>query len=169
MKKFKNRKILICAAVLLTMIVSTQTAMAYFSDYEHAIGQAEINLSGQTVIEEEYTDNSKTIKVQNILDAENHIGADAIVRVGIYGPEKMTVTPETPSDWKQIGDFYYYTKVLPAGSETSAITASIENVPVNVDNAELEIIVVHESAPIVYDNNGTIIIPESWEYAPEVK
>lgn len=165
MEKLKNRKFLICVAVLLVLFVSTQTAMAYFSDYEHALGEAQISLTDNTVIKEEVVDNVKHIQIQNLIVKGQ--GSDVLVRVAVYGPDEMTVNPG--ANWEKHGDFYYYTKILPPGDEnstdnlTTEITASIEKVPVSLSNQDMEIIVVHESVPVVYDASGeNFVVPDGW-------
>jgi len=158
MKKFRNKKILTIAAILLVLVTAVGLAGAFFSDYEHAIGQATFTLGGDTTIEEEVTDTEKTIKILNRGDGE------AFVRLCVYGPDEMVVTPG--EGWsKGDGGFWYYNQVLPSGGETSSIVASIANIPVTVDLSEFDIIVVHESVPVVYDTEGKADMQASWAAA----
>ncbi len=153
MKKRHNIKVLMVAAVLLVAMAGVGLTGAFFSDYEHAAGKAGLSLGGQTSIEEKVHDTEKTIKIKN-----NGEG-DVLVRLSIFGPKPegdipgMTITAE--NGWIEGDDgFWYYQEVLPAGGETSSIIASIKGVPVSVDLSELDIIVVHESQPVVYDADG---------------
>ena len=37
-----------------------------------------------------------------------------------------------------------------------------------IDLSEMEIIVVHESAPVTYDSQGNVQKPEGWGYIPSI-
>ena len=160
MKRFRNKKVLTIAAILLVLATSVGLAGAFFSDYEHAIGQATFTLGGDTTIEEKVHDTEKTITIHNRGEG------DVFVRVSVFGPEEMTVS--AGEGWQQGSDgFWYYQNVLPfSGSEekdmTPPLEASIKDVPVSVDLSELDIIVVHESVPVVYDADGKADFAASW-------
>ena len=163
MKKLRNKKFALICAVVLTLMVSSGVTLAYFSDYETALGEAKINLSDRTEIHEEVTDKEKKISIKNT-GTEDF--ADVVVRVAIYGPDEMKVT--LGDGWTENGGYYYYNKVLKPGEESSQITANIEDIPKTIDLSELEIIVVHESAPVVYDNQGKVKQPDGWGYIPDI-
>lgn len=159
MKKFKSKKVLTIAAILLVLVASAGLAGAFFSDYEHAIGQATFALGGDTTIEETVQGEEKTISIHNRGDG------DAFVRVSVYGPDEMTF-PTVGDGWRQAKDgFWYYQDVLPADGDTSTIIASIDGVPVSVDLSEFDIIVVHESVPVVFDAEEQADFEESWKAA----
>lgn len=156
MKKFKNKKVLTIAAILLVLVTSVGLAGAFFSDYEHAIGQATFALGGDTTIDEHVDGTEKTISILNRGDG------DAFVRVSVYGPDEMTF-PTVGDGWRKAKDgFWYYQNVLPADKATSTIVASISEVPVSVDLAEFDVIVVHESVPVVYDTEEKADFAASW-------
>ena len=157
MKKFKNKKVLTIAAILLVLAVSVGLAGAFFSDYDHALGQATFSLGGNTVIEEQVIDLEKTITIHNKGDGE------VFVCVSIYGPDGMTVTPG--EGWSEADGVWYYQDVLPAGGDTSSIVASIAGLPVTVDLSEFDIIVTHVSVPVVYDADGNADFDASWAAA----
>lgn len=166
MKRFRNKKVLTVAAVLLVLVTAVGLAGAFFSDYEHAIGQATFQLGGNTTIEEEVKGLEKTITIHN-----NGEG-DAFVRVSIFGPEAdeangiKGMTVSAGDGWSEgEGGFWYYQNVLPKDGDTTAIIASIADVPVTVDLSELDIIVVHESVPVVYDTEGNADMAASWKAA----
>ena len=159
MKRFKNKKVLTIAAILLVLVTSVGLAGAFFSDYEHAIGQATFALGGDTTIEEDVKGAEKTISIHNRGDG------DAFVRVSVYGPDEMTF-PTIGDGWRKATDgFWYYQDVLPAGKDTSAIVASVEDVPISVDLSEFDVIVVHESVPVVYDADEKADFEASWAEA----
>lgn len=159
MKKLINRKVLTIAAVLLVLVTAVGLAGAFFSDYDHGIGKSTVTIGGNTVIQEDVHGTQKTIKIHNNGDGE------VFVRLSIYGPEEMTVAPG--DGWSKDGDFWYYQDVLPAGADTSQIVADIANVPLTVDLSELDVVVVHQSVPVVYDTEGNADMAASWAAAKQ--
>lgn len=159
----KRNKIMVMAlSLILCLTVSIGLATAYFTDYEAAKGGAVLHLNGQTEIEEKLDGKNKTISVHNVGET------DMVTRVKIIGDAKhMTVT--LGSDWSELQSdgWYYYTKVLkcnpgsPAeGDSTSTIKAEI-TVNGKEDIKDFDIIVVHESARVVYDGDK-VVVPEGW-------
>lgn len=161
MKKAMNKKVLAIAAILLVLVTAVGVAGAFFSDYDHGVGQATINIGGQTTIDENVQGAQKTIKIHN------NGGGEVFVRVAIYGPEDKGMTVTAGTGWNKNGDFWYYQNVLPAGGDTSAIVADISKVPVTVDLSELDIIVTHQSVPAVYDVEGKADMAASWAAAQQ--
>ena len=166
MRKLLNRKrMLILAAVLLIAGISAQTAFAYFSAYDSALGQAKMNLNSKTQIKETVYDAGKDILVSNAGET------DVIVRVRVFGPDGMTVTaPE--KYWKEGNDgFYYYNYILPAGAtmpEAAKIEASLKDVSEDVANqyGDVEITVIHESTIFAYSDDE-MRLPDGWEFGPD--
>ena len=138
------------------LVASAGLAGAFFSDYEHAIGQATFTLGGDTTIEEQVQGEEKTISIKNRGEG------DVFVRVSVYGPDEMK-TPTADPGWRQAKDgFWYYQDVLPADGSTSTIKATVDGIPVSIDLSELDIIVVHESVPVVYNTDGEADFAASW-------
>ena len=158
MKKANKRFLLAICAVTLSLCVTVGVAFAYFTDYEMARGTAVVKLSGQTVINEEFEDLDKVISVLN-----NGEG-DVIVRVGIYGPDKMKYKFDS-GDWyhSETDGFWYYKHVLHAGSSTSPLKVLVKGIPVGEATAEMDITVVHESLPLAAGDDGYYIVPDGWE------
>ena len=159
MKKTMNKKVLAIAAILLVLVAAVGLAGAFFSDYDHGIGQATINIGGETTIEESVKGAQKTIQIHNKGEGE------VFVRVAIYGPEEEGMTVTAGEGWSKSDGFWYYTKVLPAGGDTSSIVADISGVPLTVDLSELDILVTHQSVPVVYDAEGKADMAASWATA----
>ena len=171
------------AALLAVLVLSASLAAgvgAYFSDYETALGEVTLFLSGQTEVKESVADGKKTISIVNTGDST------VVVRAMVYGPDMMTVTFEDDDDWDQTqSDYYYYKSVLAPGEETSEIYAEVnikdptdeEKAALAVLGDQFEIIVVQESAPAVYDENNVVMKPKyfvdgvekTWDYIPEIK
>ena len=166
MKKLRNKKFALICAVVLTLMVSSGVTLAYFSDYEIALGEAKIKLAYQTEIHEDVSKTEKTITIKNTSDEET--GGDVVVRVAIYGPDKMDVPACKGWTEKKADGYYYYKSILKPGEESSPITANIEDIPKTIDLSEMEIIVVHESAPVVYDSQGKVQKPDGWGFIPDI-
>lgn len=159
MKTIKFKSLAVLLAVLLLVFASIGTAYAYFSDYDTGRGYATLKLSAETTIDEGTDPAVKNIVIYN---AEN--SAPVVVRVGIFGPEGLKVT--VPSGWTKAGDFYYYNSVLAPGENTgTAIEAKIELTPEQqaVADDSFNVTVVHESAVAVYNEDGTVKLPEGWD------
>ncbi len=165
MKKLSNKKIALICAVVLTLLASTGATLAYFSDYEAALGEAKVLLSDRTEIEEELQDNEKTIRIVNT--SKEGEGADVVVRVAIYGPDKMEVSLGEGWTTKQADGYYYYNGILKPQEKTTDIKASVKNVPKTIDVSDLEIIVVQESEIATYDSAGNVQTPKGWSYTPK--
>lgn len=178
----------ICAALLAVLVLSASLAAgegAYFSDYETALGEVPVYLSGQTEVKESVADGKKTISIINTGNST------VVVRVAVYGPDIMQVSFEKDNDWDETqydeaskSGYYYYKSVLAPGEATSEIYAevNIKN-PTDKEKAALatlgdqfEIIVVQESAPAVYDENNVVMKPvfyvdgveKTWDYIPVI-
>lgn len=161
MKTVRRKTIMLVIAVALVLSISIGTAFAYFSDRTEATGEASLTLGSKTDIEETVTDNQKTISIKNTGET------DVLVRVGIYGPDTMTVDQISGTDWEydETTGFWYYTKVLPApqGSQESATSNIIAQVTAPSGQASnFDIVVVQESAQVTYDENGKVKVPEGW-------
>ena len=161
MKALKRNKFIALLAAVMILVTSVGLAYAYFSDYHEATGSAVLQLNGQTEITEDVDETSgqKTIKIVNVGKA------NTVARVRIYGPDGMAVEPG--ADWEKIGDYYYYTKILAPGDETSTIIAKIDGIPVDADMDNFDITVIQESALAVIDG-GIVAKPDGWENFPTI-
>ena len=156
MKAFNKKSILAVIAAALVLSLTMGLTFAYFSDYEAAKGGATLTLGSQTHIDEEVTDKGKTIVISNTGDT------DVVVRVGVYGPSTMSVEDVSGTNWAYDAGtgFWYYTQVIPAGKDSSALNATIKAPKGQIDN--FDVVVVQECAQVVYDADGNIKVPEGW-------
>lgn len=177
MRKRSSKFITALLAVLILSALLAAGSMAYFSDYEVARGEATLHLNGQTEIEEKIVDGNKVISIKNIKNTTadaDVLEAPAVVRVAVYGPKNITVTPAVPEDWEEHNGYYYYTKVLGIGESTSDLTAEIELTEEEAENTgdHYDVVVVHESALPVYeqteDGKNKVRTPEGWDYLPSI-
>ena len=156
MKTVINKKIVLLAiSFALVLSLSVGMAFAYFSDYTTAKGGATITLGGKTDIKETVVDKTKTISIENTGET------DVVVRVKIFG---QTTIDEIGNGWHLEDDgYWYYDKVLkPTESDksTTNIVATVVAPEGQVDN--YDVVVVHESAQVTYDESGNIQVPEGW-------
>jgi len=164
MKTYRVKSLAVLLAVMLLVLGTIGTAYAYFSDYDWGAGTAKLSLSGSTTIDEEVKDGVKNIVIENKSEQ-----AAVIVRVGIYGPDEMKVTLPPNDNWEKSGDFWYYKKVLAAGETTvdpiKAEISGMDEKDFEEYGDSLNITVVHESAVVVYNEDGSIRTPEGWDAA----
>ena len=164
MKKIRKRTMLIFALVL-SLSVTVGATLAYFSDYEEASGGATLQLGGKTELWEGEDTGKKDIQIENT--GETYM----LVRVGIYGPDNMTMPkPQDPDGWFTGNDgFYYFGKALAPGDKTPAgtLVAQItENWTLGPGEEppeyDYEVTVVHEGSQVLYNNKGELVCPAGW-------
>ena len=154
----KRRPLILAVfAIVLCLSVSVGAAIAYFSDYEEASGGAVLGLGGETQLTEGSDAANKHIVIENTGET------NMIVRLAIFQNDYLTVKLEQAADWKQVGDFYYYTKVLQPGDKTSAVDANLKTEwKGDEPEYDFDVTVVHESAQAVY-NGEALAVPEGWD------
>ena len=165
MKKIRKRTMLIFALVL-SLSVTVGATLAYFSDYEEASGGATLHLGGQTELREGSDVNQKDIQIKNT--GKTYM----LVRVGIYGPDNMTM-PTAGGDWFKGDDgFYYFGRALAPGEETAAglLVAKLqESWQGEKPEYDYEVTVVHEGSQVLYNNKGELVYPNSWSKSAVAK
>lgn len=167
MKITKKQISILLAFVLLAGITAASVpgALAYFTDRQHADGSAAVQMTWETTPHEEMDGNNKHIVIENTGEV------DMIVRVAVFGTEVegKTVMTVAGKNWAQDGDYWYYNELLAPGKSTDELVGTL-----TADDAEgleaedLEIIVVHESAPAVFNKDNTLKRPDGWTL-PEIK
>lgn len=160
MKTIRRKHIILFAAALILTLaaMSVPATLAYFSDQDKANGEKDIRLGWETVLHEDVKDNNKHITIENKGDT------DAIVRVRVFAADFAKV--DAGDGWKMENGWYYYDKILKAGKTTSEIFVEVK--ADESEQADFNIIVVHESSRTVYEDNNTLKIPDGWDFAPEV-
>ena len=151
MKKSFNKKTLCLAgtALLLTAGLSVGSAMAYFTTYTQVSGGVTLSLGMTTTTPEETVDNwTKHVTVQNTGDY------DCFVRVRAFaGAQYQDGLTYSGNNWSLADDgYYYYSQIVEAGSSTEDVL-DIRIAHENIDQ-DFNVIVVQESAPVIYDENG---------------
>lgn len=164
MKAISKRRFIALLAVMMLIITSIGVTAAYFSDTDKVEGDAQLNLKGETKIEEGDKD-FKQIVITNTGKA------DLIVRAKLFGIDENIMDVTIPSGWAAgDGGWYYFKTILPGDQSPQATTGA----PIEVKLKEkltpkqiaelgdsFEVTVVHEATPVVYDG-GKLVIPDDW-------
>lgn len=152
MKKHENwvKGTLVAAAFMLTAGVSAGQAMAYFTAYTEASGEAAVRLDFPTTTTTE-TVSSWTKHVT----IENTGKTDCYVRVRAFAGEEiaagLTYTDEADR-WSPGADgYYYYSEILAPGEKSSELLIKIDQKDKKED---FNVIVVQECTPVLYDEAG---------------
>ena len=161
MKILNRKRILLFAAVLALTFAAVHIpgSLAYFTDHESAKGQADVKLSWSTHLDEQVKDNNKHVVVENTGDT------DAMVRVAVFAGDFATVKDED-GKWQKRDGWYYYKEILKPGEKTSELFVEVK--VEEASQADFNIMVVHESARVVYIDNSTPYAPKGWTVVPEV-
>ena len=69
MKRFSKKTVSVLLMTILILTATAGSAWAYFTDYEQLAGSAVIKLGHSTYIEEQTTEDSKTVGIQNTGEA----------------------------------------------------------------------------------------------------
>lgn len=157
---------LIAAAVTLTASLSVGSALAYFTTYCTAEGSYTLDMGfPETDIDEDVYENGKNITITNTGKY------DCYVRVMVYAPDKIMKQVEAEEGWTKgegTDDYWYYTEVLSPKETTSMIRFTYE-LPKPGDGTapdtrpeDINIVVVHECVPVLYDEDGIPDRDESW-------
>ena len=149
------KTIVIVVAAAMVLFASIGAALAYFSDYDKAAGDKQISLYGETRINENPSDDSKTISIENV----SKDNVSMIVRAKVIGPVKINF--DKGANWVEEDGWWYYTKVLAKGDSTTNLVASWQ-IPADSDLEIFDVVVVHESAIATYDASKNVIIPDGW-------
>ncbi len=163
----KKHIFLAVLAVSLIMTVSVGSAWAYFTTYVEAQGGYTLSLGDETTIEENFSSWMKSLVITSEADSK-----PVYVRARAFSGDLYPVTysdgevfnqenPAVEDDqergvWTPKADgYYYYSKILYGGGKTNELQVKIENVPQDVTEKEFNVVVVYETTPVQYKEDGT--------------
>mgnify|MGYP001086047891 FL=1 len=159
----KKKWMIFSLALALLGASSVGTAYAYFTTNARADGEYGIELGNDTDITVD--DLTKSIAVRN-----NENSQAVFVRVKLFYPDEggspvSQVFVEGEDGWEvpaRADGFYYYTPIVEPGESTTTLRASIQ-VKGDFEADSFNVIVVAESAPVIYDENGQVVPdPNAW-------
>ena len=154
--KRKLERLILTVAVAAVMIIPVKQTLGYFSDHEKALGEKKIVLNGESEVQEEVSEGNKHIEIANTGES------NLIVRVAVYYSGDYVEYEYEEKDWKQIGDWWYYTKVLGPGEKTSELFVRV--VKEKVPSYDFDIVVVHESQRVRYEGDKLVTEGKDWSY-----
>ena len=160
MKKSRiGKTALIAAAVTLTASLSVGSALAYFTTYCTAEGSYTMTMGfPETDIEEEVDSAGKHVTIQNTGDY------DCFVRVKVFVSSPVDMNASySGQGWESRSDgYWYYTPVLTAHTDSQEFLVSFEYPEGEEAPDSFDIIVVYESVPVLYNENGEADMELSW-------
>lgn len=162
----KKQWIGLTALTALVLTVSVPNALAYFTTYASASGRVEISLEAETEIVENLPgSNMKEVQVQ--LDPDSQ---PVYVRVRAFGGSAFPIDVQPGVNWHQAGEYWEYGVPLypeEGRNITQTIVFSIDYEH-NDDAQDFNIIVVSESIPVRFDENGDSL-PADWDRTIEIE
>lgn len=147
----KTKYVLALLAVVMLLAAGIGQAMAYFTTYTEAEGGITIWLGDDTQITEEFSNWNKTLTI------ENEEGEPVFVRAKVfYAPDSLSVA-SSGEGWSAGEDGYiYYGNSLAAGEKANVLNVKIDHIPEDVVHGDsFNVIVVYESTPVFYREDGT--------------
>jgi predicted ribosomally synthesized peptide with SipW-like signal peptide len=153
-----NRKKFILTALCLVLVLGMMVAptLAYFTDYATAEGAVAVKLGYKTTITEDVPDNAhKVLHIKNEGPEACWVRAKGVAS----GDVKLTYSGD---GWKADEDgWYVYDGILEGGKEATALTVTIE-FPEGYEGDQKNVVVLHESAKVIYGENGDPVTPPDW-------
>lgn len=140
--------------ILLILVTSIDSALAYFTTYAESKGGGVIELGSTSIDYEEFTNWTSHVYINS---ASNSQPVYVRARAFAGGQYELTYDGEgwTRGDDDDADDFYYYDEILYAGETTNAFLTRIQNVPNDaVPGDSFNVIVIYETIPVQYDADG---------------
>ena len=141
----------------LVLTGSIGSALAYFTTYVEARGGAVISLGDQTTVTEEFSQWTKHIRITSDADSGPvYVRAKAFCSAYEF---VYTDPSEDKNKWMPgADDYYYYSDIVEGGGTTEELLIQIKDVPsTDVEQKDFNVIVIYETTPVQYDENGTPI------------
>ena len=183
MKKRNIFLAVLSAGLILT--ASIGSAWAYFTTYVEAEGGYTISLGDETTVEEDFSAWMKSLVITSTEDSE-----PVYVRAKAFSGDAYPLTysdgkafnKEDPKDnhhddgvwsdkngsWMPNADgYYYYSKIIYGGGKTNELQVKIETVPSEVTEKEFNVVVIYETTPVQYKEDGKAFRPDEidWDNA----
>lgn len=181
----KRNVFLAVLAAGLVLTASIGSAWAYFTTYVEAEGGYTISLGDETTVEENFSAWMKSLVITSTADSE-----PVYVRARAFSGDSYPLTysdgeafnEEDPEGkhgddgvgsgqdgfWAPNADgYYYYSKIIYGGGKTNELQVKIENVPEDVTEKEFNVVVIYETTPVQYKEDGTAYGPSeiNWDEA----
>lgn len=148
---FGAKQVLLIVSALLVLAVGTTATLAYLADKTDDLTNTFTPSAVTCQVNEQFNGAAKSnVTIKNTGDIAAYIRVAVVANwVDANGNVIASATPSfsSTSDWQKIGDYYYYTKVVPAGQETSRLIDSITaaNVSGKPDGCKLKVDILAEA------------------------
>ncbi len=155
----KNAKLLAaCLLAVAIIFTSVKGTMAFFSDYEEAVGKQPVHLYAETVIHEPVdTNDNKHVTIENTGETS------LIVRVKVFYSGDMVKFTDKENKSVEVDGWWYYKDILKAGETTSELF--VEVIKENAPEYDFDIVVIEEAERIVYKDGKITPKATDWKYA----
>lgn len=149
----KKKSVIFAAiAIVLILVSNLPLAWGYFSTYTEARGGVRIRPKKiETEIKEpDVSDWTKHVVITNSKD-----GTPVYIRAKAFCGSEYELEYESDGSWT-LGNngFYYYNAILDPGKETPELLVKIKEHPKDENGQEFNVVVIYESTPVRYDENG---------------
>lgn len=152
----RNKRFILvfCATLFLLSGINIGISRAYFTAYTKINGVYNVvYVPPVPTPEENLKPNGKEIAIKNTGERE------CWGRVKIIAPEGFEVKFDSGENWRQDGEYWYYSEIIYPGKLSSLLKVSFTGP--NAD--EYNVIVIEECVPVLYDKNGKAL-PADWAY-----
>lgn len=156
----KMQKCLLLCALLMVICATVKPAMSYFTTFVTAKGGYIVHMQETSEIQETVKGLEKSIVIQNT-DPK----VPVYVRAKAIASDEYKPTAEAGEGWtlEQADGWFYYTKMLNPGEKTPdgdplvfkvTTPKMVVNDKESVEINDINVVVVYESAPVLYDDKG---------------
>ena len=168
----RGKVVAVALAASLALGMGAAPAWAYFTDSHHADGGLPIKGQPDTDIHEWYAEATKHVVITN----DEEAGLPVFVRAKVQTSLTFEAVGKGWSAKPDEDGWYYYDTVVDPGAETQDLTVKVtfptvkseeqpDGTAVYGDN--YSVIVLYESTPAIYDENGNPVIDWNYEWPEE--
>lgn len=152
-------------AVAAVQLCEVRNANAYFTTYVTAKGGYEVSWRHQEEIHEEVKDFKKYVSISSKEDS-----IPVYVRARAFAGSTYSLTYSGDGwEYNETDGYYYYKEPLKGGETTSVLLVSIDQIPINPQDGEnFNVIVIYESLPVQYDEDGNMIAPKDADWTQTI-
>lgn len=163
MRRADRLKTLLPAALAFALVLGSAAApsASYFTTYVTASGSKALVLRDTRIdIDETPSANTKDVRIDNTGETECYVRAQVFCA---HMEQEGTLTFSEPGDgagsWTRGADgYWYYSLPLPVGGSSATLHIDIDmskfNNAAGVKDQAVDVIVVAECAPVLYDESG---------------
>ena len=166
----KRNLILSGIAVLMILVASVPSALAYFTTYVYAEGKKKVVLGDRTTIQEPAVDEW----VKQIQITADESSEPVYVRAKAFAPDDYVLSYEDSTDWQPGSDdgFWYYKNPISKGQTTDILKVHIKmkdgtKPSAGTEGETFNVVVVYEYTPVLYkeDKDGNLVPYADWTKA----